>query len=89
MKAMGQLPTRERHFNVLEHLYGYLVELLPDETRDELLESIRDFRDGNVPLIEPMRRLKEHFSERSIEWVCNQSYLNPKREEFTLKSEVD
>lgn len=86
--AIRKLTTRERHFNVFEHLYGYLAELLPDEKRNDLLAMIRNFRTGEGPLIEPLKELKKEFEGRSIEWVSNQSYLNPRREEIALKSDI-
>ncbi len=84
-KVLRQLPTRQRHFNVLEHLYGYLSELLPNKERIELLEEIRDFHDGDLPLIEPLTSLKRHFEDRSIDWVNQQSYINPTQRELALK----
>jgi uncharacterized protein YbgA (DUF1722 family) len=86
--AFRTVPTRERHFNVLEHLYGYLSELLPGDQRSAVLETIRAFHRGEVSLSEPLRVLKNHFDGRSIEWVNRQSYLNPTHREWTLRSRL-
>lgn len=88
MNAISDLPTRARHFNVLEHLYGYLVEPLPDDELEELLETIRAFRDGDASLIEPLTLLRTHLNDYSIEWASGQSYLNPKREQLALRNEL-
>lgn len=83
--AFRNVPSRERHFNVLEHLYGYLSELLPGDQREALLETIRAFHRGEEPLSEPVRILKNHFDGRSIDWINEQSYLNPSQHEWELK----
>jgi uncharacterized protein YbgA (DUF1722 family) len=88
LSALRRLPTRERHFNVLEHLYGYLTELLPDRERNELLETIREFRDGKEPLLVPLEKIKRAFEDRDMEWVNSQSYLNPTSRELELKQSI-
>ncbi len=83
--AFRNVPSRERHFNVLEHLYGYLSEMLPSDQREALLETIRAFHRGEEPLSEPIKILKNHFDGRSIDWINEQNYLNATCHEWELK----
>jgi uncharacterized protein YbgA (DUF1722 family) len=83
--AFRNVPSRARHFNVLEHLYGYLSEMLPGDQREALLETVRAYKREEQPLDEPVRILKNHFDGQSLDWINQQSYLNPSRHEWELK----
>lgn len=89
LEALAGPTTRRRHQNVLEHLFGYLSEMLPEDRRRELLDLIHSFGRGEVPLLEPLVALKGEFEDRSIEWVGGQSYLNPTALQVRLKGISD
>jgi uncharacterized protein YbgA (DUF1722 family) len=87
-EALVKLPTRRRHLNVLEHVFGYLTELLPEPRRNDLMQLLNDFKNGKCPLLEPLEIMKKEFEKRSISWVNNQSYMNPTKYEIRLRGDI-
>ena len=88
-EALTVLATRGRHANVLEHLLGFLKDDLDGDDKAELVECVRRYREGLVPLIVPVTLLKHHFRSRDVPaWVHDQTYLNPYPFELMLRNSV-
>jgi len=88
MEALKVKATRRKHANVLQHLAGYLKRDVDAEDRAEMAASIEDYRQGLVPLVVPLTLLKHHFRRHPIDWVLNQTYLNPYPAELMLRNHV-
>jgi uncharacterized protein YbgA (DUF1722 family)/uncharacterized protein YbbK (DUF523 family) len=89
MEGLQVLATPGRHANVLQHLMGFLKEVLSKEDKAELLGLIEDYRTELVPLIVPLTLLKHHLNRQPVpDWLHQQVYLNPYPKELMLRNHV-
>jgi uncharacterized protein YbgA (DUF1722 family)/uncharacterized protein YbbK (DUF523 family) len=88
MEALRTPATVKSHFNVLQHLAGFLKVALDASDRQELGEVMEDYRRGRVPLVVPLTLLKHHLRRHSISFVAGQVYLNPHPRELMLRNHV-
>ena len=60
-----------------------------DETeRRELQEVIATYHAGHVPLVVPVTLLRRHVRRHDVEYLAQQSYLDPHPTELMLRSHV-
>jgi uncharacterized protein YbgA (DUF1722 family) len=86
MGALAKLATRGRHANVLQHMAGYLKALASDDERQELQESITDYRRGLLPLIVPVTLVRHHVRRHRVAYLEGQRYLEPSPKELMLRN---
>jgi uncharacterized protein YbgA (DUF1722 family)/uncharacterized protein YbbK (DUF523 family) len=90
MEALRVPATRGRHANVLQHVLGYLRDLLPPADRIELAESVADYAKGLVPLVVPLTLVRHHVRHHpgrpGIDWLAAQTYLDPDPKELMLRN---
>lgn len=72
------------HVNVLQHIQGYLKKHLDSEDKQELNESIEDYRLGRLPLIVPITLLRHHFKRHPNAYIENSVYMKPHPKELML-----
>ncbi len=89
MEGLKAVATSGRHYNVLQHLLGFMKDDLDADDKAELLEAMDTYRHGLVPLIVPITLLKHHIRRRPVpDWVHQQVYLNPYPKELMLRNRV-
>jgi uncharacterized protein YbgA (DUF1722 family)/uncharacterized protein YbbK (DUF523 family) len=88
MAALAIVATPKRHANVLTHMLGHLKKLLDPESRQELLQTIEDYRLGVVPLVVPITLLRHHVRARGVAYLLEQVYLDPHPRELMLRNHV-
>jgi uncharacterized protein YbgA (DUF1722 family) len=88
MRALGKPATRKRHANVLQHLLGYLRRDLDQGRRCDLNETIEAYRQGEFPLVVPIRMLQHHFRVTPQPYIERQVYLNPYPQALKLRNNV-
>ncbi len=89
MEGMQLLANPGKHANVMQHLMGFVKEVLTPADKQELLGLIEDYRNGMVPLIVPFTLLKHHLYRHPVpEWVYQQIYLHPYPKELLLRNHV-
>ena len=88
MQAMLVRATRARHTNVLQHLASFFKRRLDPAERAELLDAIRDYRQGLVPLVVPLTLIKHHVRRLSVAYRADQTYLAPHPKELMLRNHV-
>jgi uncharacterized protein YbgA (DUF1722 family)/uncharacterized protein YbbK (DUF523 family) len=89
MEGLQAIATTGRHFNVLQHLMGFLKRDLEPADKAELLAVLEDYRAELVPLIVPVTLLKHHLMRNPVpEWVHQQVYLTPYPKELMLRNHV-
>jgi uncharacterized protein YbgA (DUF1722 family)/uncharacterized protein YbbK (DUF523 family) len=88
MTAMRTVATRGRHANVLEHMLGYFKKSLDAADRAELLDVIKRYAAGTVPLVVPLTLLAHHIRRQDIGYLQGQAYLNPHPAELMLRNHV-
>lgn len=86
--AMRVQATRGKQVNVLQHLQGYLREVLDEGDRAELDEMILAYAAGLLPLVVPVTLLRHHFRRHPHDWVGEQTYLQPYPVELMLRNHV-
>jgi len=88
MEALSLKATVRKHTNVLQHMMGYFKKLLSPDEKQELLEVIRQYQAGLLPLVVPVTLLK-HFTRKYRQpYLMEQVYLNPHPMELKLRNHV-
>lgn len=88
MEALKKLATTARHTNVLHHMLGYLRPHLDQDSRDELVALIDDYRRGLVPLAVPIALFRHYVRKFDIAYLRGQVYLEPHPKELMLRNHV-
>ncbi|MDY6981847.1 MAG: DUF523 and DUF1722 domain-containing protein [Pseudomonadota bacterium] len=78
MEGLKHHATRGTHANVLMHLQGYLKKHLSADEKRELAALIDEYRRGLVPLVAPIRLLRQHFESHPDPYIAQQVYLHPR-----------
>ena len=88
MRALKFKATVKKNTNVLQHIAGFLKNLLSDSEKGDIHEAIMDYYRSLVPLIVPITLLRHFIYKHSIEYIQNQYYLNPHPKELMLRNHV-
>ncbi len=88
MKALAYRATRAKHTNVLQHMMGYFKQDLSADEKQELLDLIHNYRQGDVPLIVPMTLLGHYVRKYRKPYLTAQLYLHPHPMEMQLRNHV-
>jgi uncharacterized protein YbgA (DUF1722 family)/uncharacterized protein YbbK (DUF523 family) len=88
MHGLEQLATTRRHVNVLQHMLGYVTRELDADNRNEITQTIEDYRRELVPLIVPLTLLKHHIRRLNVSYLLGQVYLEPHPKELGLRNHV-
>lgn len=86
MTTLKRRVGRKNHFNVLQHLAGYLRKCIDEEDRAELHESLEAYKKGLIPLVVPITLLRHHFRRHPHSYVKNQYYMDPHPAELMLRN---
>ena len=74
--------------NVLQHMMGFLRNLLQPPEKQDILRVIEDYRSGIVPLIVPLTLVKHYLQIHDVPYLDGQVYLNPHPKELMLRNHV-
>jgi uncharacterized protein YbgA (DUF1722 family)/uncharacterized protein YbbK (DUF523 family) len=91
MEGLQVMTSPGKHANVLQHVMGFLKDKLSREDKAELLDYIKDYGKGLVPLIVPLTLLSHHlgrYEDDVPDWVHQQVYLHPYPKELLLRNHV-
>lgn len=88
MEALRRNASRGRNFNVLQHMAGYFKEELDEASREELHQTLADYRAGLVPLVVPITLVRHHVRVREVAYLRDQVYLAPHPKELMLRNHV-
>lgn len=88
MEALKLRATVKKHANVLQHLMGYFKKELSADEKQELLEVIRQYLEGSVPLIVPITLIRHYVRKYDQPYLKDQVYLNPHPIELQLRNHV-
>lgn len=76
--------TRKNHVNTLMHIQGYLKNYLSSSDKQELSNTMEQYRLGFLPLIVPITLLKHHFMHHPQRYILDSYYLQPHPSELML-----
>ncbi len=88
MEALAVKATTRKHVNVLQHFVGHMNGQLTPSERAEVDKVIDEYRRGIVPLIVPVRLVKQYVVTHGVEHIRNQVYLNPHPKELQLRNYI-
>jgi uncharacterized protein YbgA (DUF1722 family)/uncharacterized protein YbbK (DUF523 family) len=86
MAALAVPTTRGRHSNVLQHMAGYLRELLSREARNDVANAISEYQNALVPLVTPLRVIAHYTTVHQVRYLAEQVYLDPYPKELMLRN---
>ena len=88
MEALRLKATVKKHTNVLHHMMGYFKKQLTSDEKQELLEVIKDYYNGLLPLIVPVTLFKHYVRKYGQPYLKDQLYLSPHPMELKLRNRV-
>jgi uncharacterized protein YbgA (DUF1722 family)/uncharacterized protein YbbK (DUF523 family) len=88
MEALAVKAGPKKHANVLDHMMGYFSDCLSADERHELVDLIRDFRIGLVPLVVPITLIHHYVKKYEVLYLAGQVYLAPSPREIMLRNHV-
>ena len=88
MKGLRLKATVAKHVNVLQHILGYFKNQLSADEKQEVLQVIRDYRSGLIPLIVPITLLNHFVRKYEQPYLQQQVYLSPHPLELQLRNHV-
>jgi uncharacterized protein YbgA (DUF1722 family)/uncharacterized protein YbbK (DUF523 family) len=88
LAGLKRIATIGKHTNVLSHIAGFCKKLLDGEDRHELHQVIDNYRKGLVPLVVPITLVRHHIRRHCIEYLEQQTYLDPHPIELMLRNHV-
>ena len=88
METLAVPATTNKHVNVLEHMSGYLRDVLDADARREVRNAIEDYRSGYVPLVVPITLLRHYVRLRHVSYLQGQRYLEPHPKELMIRNHV-
>ena len=80
--------TVKKQTNVLQHVMGYFKRQLSSDEKQELLDVIKRYHNGYVPLIVPVTLLNHYVRKYDQPYLRDQVYLNPHPLELKLRTHV-
>lgn len=88
LEAIAQKGTKANTYNVLVHMYGYFKKEIQGSEKEEILESLREFKEGIIPLITVVKLIKIYAKRFGLEYILNQKFLNPYPKKLALRSHI-
>ena len=80
--------TRKNHVNTLQHIQGYLKNYLDKEDKQEMIQTIENYRTGMIPLIVPITLLNHFFRKHPNDYIENSWYMRPYPAELSLQNTI-
>lgn len=88
MACLSLPASRGNHVNVLQHIQGYLKRSLDGDDKQELSETIENYRLGRLPLIVPVTLLRHHFRRQPDAFIAQSYYMQPHPAELALLNDI-
>jgi uncharacterized protein YbgA (DUF1722 family) len=88
LKALSIKATPRKHANVIQHIMGFFKKDIGSEEKQELLETIDQYKNGTIPLIVPITLLKHYVRKYRKDYLLKQVYLEPYPLELKLRNHV-
>jgi uncharacterized protein YbgA (DUF1722 family)/uncharacterized protein YbbK (DUF523 family) len=88
LSALKLKTTSAKHTNVLQHIQGYFKKNLTADEKKELVEIIRNFHNGIIPLIVPITMVNHYVRKYQQPYLAQQSYLCPHPVDLQLRNHV-
>jgi uncharacterized protein YbgA (DUF1722 family)/uncharacterized protein YbbK (DUF523 family) len=77
LESLARTPTRKQWVNVLQHIFGYFKKTLDSKEKKQILETIEDYRRGELPLIVPLTLLRHLTQKYEVSYLLGQAVFEP------------
>ena len=88
MESLRLKATPKKNINVLQHTMGYFKKQLSADEKQEVLEILQGYREGNIPLIVPITIINHFVRKYDEPYLKIQTYLNPHPVALQLRNHV-
>ncbi len=88
MQALKLKTTPKKIVNVIQHMMGYFKKVLSPDEKQELLETLDEYRAGYVPLIVPITLINHYVRKYKEPYLGSQTFLQPHPVELQLRNHV-
>lgn len=85
---IAQKSSIGKNRNVLEHMAGFVKDLISPVEKEMLHEQIREYAVKIVPLIAPLSRLHMFAKKHNVAYLLGQKFLHPYPKELALRSDI-
>jgi uncharacterized protein YbgA (DUF1722 family)/uncharacterized protein YbbK (DUF523 family) len=80
--------TAKKNTDVLMHAMGYFKKELSHEEKQELLEHLEMYREGQLPLVVPLTLIRHYIMKYDKQYLKEQVYFHPHPLEVMLRNHV-
>ncbi len=88
LKAINEKGNIKKTYNVLLHIFGYFKKLISKEEKQEILDSIEEYKQKVIPLIAVIKLINLYAKRFEVTYLQSQKFLNPYPKELALRSDV-
>jgi uncharacterized protein YbgA (DUF1722 family) len=85
MSALAHRASRKNNTNVLMHIQGYFKRRLGSTQKQQLRQTIDDYRTGLLPLLAPLTLLKHYLVAHPDRYLAEQAFFQPYPQELRLR----
>lgn len=83
-RAFGKRPSRTRHYNTIQHIFGYFKAELNQREKSHFLNLLKEYLGGDLELRTILEILNSFAFRFDNEYLLNQKYINPFPKELTV-----
>ncbi|MBD3789461.1 MAG: DUF523 and DUF1722 domain-containing protein [Campylobacterales bacterium] len=87
-RAIAQKSSIGKTRNVLEHMAGFVKNLITPVEKSILHEQIKDYANKIIPLITPLGTLDMFAKKYEVAYLLGQKFLHPYPKELALRSDM-
>ncbi len=84
LESINRAPTRKQWTNVLQHIFGYFKLKITPPEKQQILETIEEYRRGELPLIAALTLLRHLVRKYSIVYLIDQAVFEPYPKQLQL-----
>ena len=88
MEGLAIKTTTKKNVNVLQHIFGFLKNMLTADEKKDIGNVIEDYRKEIIPLIVPITLLRHYIHKHNVRYILDQVYLNPHPKDQMLRNHV-
>lgn len=88
MEALSRPANKSGHCNVMMRILGFLKKTIDQKNRSDILDVIKSYRQGEVPLVAPLTLLKHYIPRCGGPYINTQNYFDPYPLELGLRNSL-
>jgi uncharacterized protein YbgA (DUF1722 family)/uncharacterized protein YbbK (DUF523 family) len=88
LKAISIKSSVNNTYNVLLHIYGYFKNDLTKDEKEDMLQTLEEFKSKIIPLIVVIKILNIYIKRFDISYLSSQKFLKPYPKEMALRSSL-